>query len=110
MSGYPMPLEMQSLQRAVFLNSHAYSLRLPRWLRGNESACHAGDTGDAGSVPGSGRSPGGGHGNPLQCSCLENSMDRGACELQSIGWQRVGYYLATKQQCLSSQMQKYPGH
>ena len=59
MSGYPMPLEMQSLQRAVFLNSHAYSLRLPRWLRGNESACHAGDTGDAGSVPGSGRSPGG---------------------------------------------------
>ena len=48
--------------------------------------------------------------DPLQCSCLENSMDRGACELQSIGWQRVGYYLATKQQCLSSQMQKYPGH
>ena len=30
------------------------------------------------SVPGSGRSPGGGHGNPLQCSCLENPMDRGA--------------------------------
>ena len=33
---------------------------------------------DTGSVPGLGRSPGGGHGNPLQCSCLENSMDRGA--------------------------------
>ena len=31
-----------------------------------------------GSIPGSGRSPGGGHGNPFQCSCLENSMDRGA--------------------------------
>ena len=30
------------------------------------------------SIPGSGRSPGGGSGNPLQCSCLENSMDRGA--------------------------------
>ena len=34
--------------------------------------------GDAGSIPGSGRSPGEGNGNPLQFSCLENSMDRGA--------------------------------
>ena len=33
---------------------------------------------DTGSIPGSGRSPGGGHGNPLQYSCLENPMDRGA--------------------------------
>ena len=33
---------------------------------------------DAGSIPGLGRSPGGGNGNPLQCSCLENPMDRGA--------------------------------
>ena len=41
-----------------------------------ESACNAGDP--AGSIPGLGRSPGGGHGNPLQYSCLENSMDRGA--------------------------------
>ena len=39
---------------------------------------NAGDIRDAGSVPGWGRSPGGGHGNPLQYSCLENSMDRGA--------------------------------
>jgi len=38
----------------------------------------AGDVRDAGSIPRSGRSPGGGHGNPLQCSCLENPMDRGA--------------------------------
>ena len=38
----------------------------------------AGDLGDAGSVPGSGRSPGGGHSNPLKYSCLENPMDRGA--------------------------------
>ena len=35
--------------------------------------------GDTGSVPGLGRSPGEGNGNPLQCSCLENSLDRGAC-------------------------------
>ena len=39
---------------------------------------NVGDTGDTGSTPGSGISPGGGHGNPLQYSCLENPMDRGA--------------------------------
>ena len=39
---------------------------------------NAGDVRDVGSVPGSGRSPGGGHGNPLQYSYLENPMDRGA--------------------------------
>ena len=38
----------------------------------------AGDVRDRGSIPGLGRSPGGGHGNPLQYSCLENPMDRGA--------------------------------
>ena len=37
-----------------------------------------GDARDVGLIPGSGRSPGGGLGNPLQCSCLGNSMDRGA--------------------------------
>ena len=42
---------------------------------GKESACNVGDPG---SVPGSGRSPGEGHGNPRQYSCLEKSMDRGA--------------------------------
>ena len=42
---------------------------------GKESACNAGDPG---SIPGLGRSPGEGNGNPLQYSCLENSMDRGA--------------------------------
>ena len=38
----------------------------------------AGDAGDEGSIPGSGISPGGGNGNQLQYSCLENPMDRGA--------------------------------
>ena len=42
---------------------------------GKESAC---DVGDLGSIPGLGISPGGGHGHPRQCSCLEKSMDRGA--------------------------------
>ena len=50
-----------------------YLCGLPWWLSGKLSACNAGDLG---SVPGLGRSPGGGHGNPLQYSCLENSMDR----------------------------------
>ena len=48
-----------------------------RWQGGKESASKAGDIGDSGSNPGSGRSPGGGNGNPLQYSCLENPMDRG---------------------------------
>ena len=39
---------------------------------------NVGDVRDVGSIPGSGRSPGGGHGNPLQCFCLENPLDRGA--------------------------------
>ena len=47
----------------------------PRGSDGKESAC---DVGDQGSIPGSGRYPGEGHGNPLQYSCLENPMDRGA--------------------------------
>ena len=50
---------------------------LQRWLSSKESACKSGATGDMGSIPGSGKSPGGGHENPLQYSCLENAMDRG---------------------------------
>ena len=41
------------------------------------SPANAGDIRDAGSIPESGRSPGEGHGNPLQCCCLENPMDGG---------------------------------
>ena len=46
-------------------------MALPRWCSGEESACNAGATGDANLIPGLGRSP-------PQCSCLENSMNRGA--------------------------------
>ena len=50
---------------------------------GKESACNAGDLG---LIPGSGRSPGEGNGNPLQYPCLENLMDRGAWwAIQSLG-------------------------
>ena len=45
---------------------------------------NAGDIRDTGSLPGSGRSPGAGHGNLLQCCCLENPKDRGA-------WQAIVY-------------------
>ena len=50
----------------------------PDGSAGKEPACSAGDTGDVGSIPGSGRFPGKGNGNPLQYSCLENPVDRGA--------------------------------
>ena len=49
----------------------------------------AGDIRDMGSVPESGRSPRGGHGNPLQYSCLENTMDRRPWRAQFIGLPRV---------------------
>ena len=48
----------------------------PSGSEGKEYACNAGDTGDVGSIPRLGRSPGGGNGNPLQYSCLKNPMDR----------------------------------
>ena len=62
------------------MNSHQYYWGgggggFPSGTSGKE---HARDLRDMGSIPGSGRCPGGGHGNPLQYSCLENSMDRGA--------------------------------
>ena len=73
------------------VSTAANSQRLPSsflgfpgvWV-GKESACNAGD---AGSTPGSGRSPGGRHGNPLWYSCLKNPLDKGAWRLQSIGSQ-----------------------
>ena len=51
---------------------------------------------DPGSIPGSGRSPGEGNGNPLQYSCLENPMDRGAWQATVHGVIRVRHNLATK--------------
>ena len=72
-----------------------------------ESTCHVRDTGDInpwglgmqGSIPGSGRSPGGGHSNPLQCSCMENPMDREA-------W-RATVYRVTKGQTQLKQLSTY---
>ena len=59
--------------------SHMLQLkRFPSGSAGKEFACNAGDTKDVGSIPGLGRFPGVGSGNPLQYFCLGNSMDRGA--------------------------------
>ena len=55
-----------------------------------------GDLRDTGLIPGLGRSSEGGHGNPLQYSCLENPVNREPGGLQSIGSQRVGHNLVTK--------------
>ena len=60
------------LQRDLYISIYEYGL--PSWLDGKESTCHAGGTD---LIPGSGRHPGEANGNPLQFSCLGNSLDRG---------------------------------
>ena len=64
-----------------FLNKHLLNINthiggLPLWLSNKESTCKAENAGDAGAIPGSGRSLGWGHGNPFQYSFLENPMNR----------------------------------
>ena len=74
---------------------HLYSQQgLSWWLSSKESSCGAGDTG---LIPGSGRSPGEGHGNPLQYSCLENPKDRGAW-WATVHWVGARHELVTEQQ------------
>ena len=58
-----------------FILEYGWFSGLPPWLSSKESTCKVEDVG---SIPGLERSPGGGRGNPLQYSCLENPMDRGA--------------------------------
>ena len=71
-----------------------------------ESACNAGDLG---LILGLGRSPGGGHGNPLQYSCLESPMNRGALGLQSVGSQRGRRDWASKHSTVHLCMSVLPG-
>ena len=76
-------LKFSSLKLCLYFSqrirlSSVSSWGLPRWcLEVKNMLANAGDAGDRGSIPGSGRSPGKGNGNPLQYSCLENPMDRG---------------------------------
>ena len=70
------------------------------WLSGKESTSKAGDSGDVGSVPGLEKSPGGGNGEPPQCSCLDNLMDREA-------WQATVREVAKNWTWLSTQARFY---
>ena len=71
-----LPSRLSSVSR--ILSTYILRMGLPLCLSGKESSSSAGATGDLGLIPGSGRSPGGGHNNPLQYSYLKNPMDRGA--------------------------------
>ena len=66
-------------------------INFPGGLEVKNLPADAQDARDVGLIPGWGRSPGLGKGNPLQYSCLESSMDRGVEGLQSMGSQRVGH-------------------
>ena len=62
----------------------------PNGASGKDMTANAGDIRDVGLIPGLGRSPGGGHSNPLKYSCLENPMAEEPGGLQSVGSKRVG--------------------
>ena len=84
----------------LFIAQNYTDRDFPDGSAGKESTCNARDTGDMGSIPGLGRSPGGRDGNLLQYSCLENPMNRGA------GWAIVqGAWQATAQRVTKSNTQ-----
>ena len=100
-SGVPLPAEVggtQMKRNFVYLSGGSDT---------EESTCNAGDMG---SVPGSGRSPGGGNGNPLQCSCLENPRDGGAWWAAVYGVAQSRTRLKRLSSSSSSRLQlgKYP--
>ena len=84
----PVPLDVSTLNRAHYRIIHGIIIPsvLPDWCTsilldfpgGSDSKVSAYNVGDPGSIPGLGRSPGEGNGNPVQYSCLENPMDGGA--------------------------------
>ena len=71
----PCVKKIKGLKCTIFPSFFQKLVFLSKSSDGTESACNAGGPG---LIPGLGRSPGEGNGNPLQYSCLENSMDRGA--------------------------------
>ena len=70
--------EINQTEKDKYMISLICGKGFPGGSVGKESACNVGDAGDAGLIPESGRSPGGGHSNPLHYVCLENPVDRGA--------------------------------
>ena len=86
-----VPSTVLSTSPVLISNIHHH-----RFLRASQvvllvKTANAGDIRDVGSIPGLGRSPGGGHGNPLQYSRLENPMDWGACwaAVHGVTWSRT---------------------
>ena len=84
-----------------FLIQHLYLSEHPRegfasGSVGKNPPASAGDAGDMGLIPRLGRSPGGGHGNPPRCACLENPTDRGAWRATAHGVASVRHDLGTK--------------
>ena len=70
--------------------------KLVMWLSSKEYGCSAEDTGDKGSIPGLGRSPGEGHSHPFPYSCLGNPTDRGAWRATVYRVAELGTTEATK--------------
>ena len=85
-------MELQRVRHSWGTNTHKYIHDKQRASSNSkESACKAGDLG---SIPGSGRAPGEGYGNPCQYSCLENSMDRRAWQAPVQGVAKSGTWLS----------------
>ena len=91
-SSNPQYLNLWQFGDKAFKRNLSKNEGFPGGSDGKESPCNSGDPG---SIPGSGRSPREGNGYPLQYSCLENPMDRGASGLKSMGSQRVRHSWAT---------------
>ena len=87
------PLSSGWLQLFSPILEVAFSFHFPGGSDGKESACSGGDLG---LISGLGRAPGGGHGNPAQYSCLENSMDRGAWQVTVHSWKESDTTEATE--------------
>ena len=75
---YPSCFLKCGTTKSIKLDTSIQKAGLPWWLSSEESASQPANIGDMGSIPGSGRSPEEGNGNPLQYSCLENPRDGGA--------------------------------
>ena len=82
----------------------------PCGSNGKELACRAGDTRDVSSIPGSGKFPGKGNGNPLHYSCMRNPMDKGAWQTAVRVHKRVGHnWLSMHAQELTLQPERSQG-
>ena len=83
----------------IYITYHCWKHNTEVPTSGKEPACNAGDTRDEGFIPGSGRSPGGRHGNSLQHSCLQNPTSRRAWWASVHGVTKIGHDWATKYTC-----------